>query len=120
MLFRSGPIDAVTQALLDMEDNDDFSFTITPVLDLSNIKSNQLSQLLQTPVALGSTSVKMAAEVGQKGRTLQGESVQIVNKFDCTGMVVREEADIDKIANRLYQKQQTASRGRGVRVPTRA
>lgn len=117
--LANGPIDAVAQALLDMEDNDDFEFTVTPVLDLSNIRSNQISQLLRTPVQLGSMSTKLASEVDQNGNRSQPEPTQIINKFDCTGMVVREEADVDKIATKLYQKQQTASRGRGVRTPAR-
>ena len=117
--LASGPIDAVAEALAEMEDNDDLEFTITPIIDLSNVRSTDIAQLLRTPVQLGQTSAKLAAEVDQNGNRPVAETTQIVNKFDCTGMVVREEADIDRIAAKLYQKQQTASRGRGVRAPAR-
>ncbi len=117
--LANGPIDAVAEALAEMEDNDDLEFTITPIIDLSNVRSTDIAQLLRTPVQLGQTSAKLAAEVNQNGNRPVAETTQIVNKFDCTGMVVREEADIDRIAAKLYQKQQTASRGRGVRAPAR-
>lgn len=117
--LANGPIDVVAEALAEMEDNDDLEFTITPIIDLSNVRSTDIAQLLRTPVQLGQTSAKLAAEVDQNGNRPVAETTQIVNKFDCTGMVVREEADIDRIAAKLYQKQQTASRGRGVRAPVR-
>lgn len=41
---------------------------------------------------------------------------KIENHFDCSGMVVREEADIEKIARQLYTLQRTQSRSQGVLV----
>jgi phage-related protein len=38
----------------------------------------------------------------------------IINNFNVSGLVVREEADIDRIANQLYRLQQRGARGMGV------
>ena len=116
-----GPIAAVSSALASMEESDAWTFTITPVIDLSNLKSTDLSQLVNTPINLGGASRRIAADVVQNGTgETSSSTVSIVNKFDFTGSTVRSEDDIDRIATKLYQKQQTASRGYGVRAPIRA
>ena len=118
--MASGPIAAVSQALAEMEDSDELSFTITPVLDLSSIRSNEIAQLLTTPVQLGHMSGRLATEAIQNGTRDTNPSTSIVNNFDLTGLTVRTESDVDAIATKLYQKQQAASRGRGFRTPARA
>ena len=64
-----GPIAAVSQALAEMEDSNDLSLTITPVLDLSNLRSTEIAQLLKTPIHLGSTSGKLASDTIQKWKS---------------------------------------------------
>ena len=110
-----GPIAAVSRALAEMEESDDWSFTITPVLDLSNIHAGNIAQLLGAPVNLGTTSRRLANETIQNGNREASSTTSIVNKFDLTGLTVRTDADVDAIATKLYQKQQTALRGRGIR-----
>ena len=114
-----GPIAAVSQALLDMEDSNELTFTVTPVLDLSAVRSTDIAQLINKPISLGTTSAKLAAETVQNGSREITPTTSIINKFDLTGLTVRTEADVDAIATKLYQKQQTALRGRGVRTPAR-
>ena len=115
-----GPIAAVSQALADMEESDDWSLTITPVLDLSGIRYDDLAQLLDAPVHLGTTSSNLAVETLQNGSNKGGsQPFSIVNKFDLRGLSVRQESDIDRIATKLYEKQQSESRGRGGRTPIR-
>lgn len=118
--MASGPIAAVSQALADMEDSDDLTFTITPVLDLSAVRSTDIAQLLNKPVQLGTTSTRLAEEAVQNGSRDTTPATTIINKFDLTGLTVRQESDVDAIATKLYQKQQIAARGRGQRAPARA
>jgi len=118
--MANGPIAAVSQALADMEDSDDLTFTITPVLDLSAVRSNDIAQLLNKPVQLGSTSTRLAEEAVQNGNRDTTPTTTIINKFDLTGLTVRQESDVDAIATKLYQKQQIAARGRGQKTPARA
>ncbi len=40
-------------------------------------------------------------------------SLSVVNNFNISQMVVREEADIDRISKLLYDKIQASTRGRG-------
>ena len=103
-----------------MEDSDDLTFTITPVLDLSAVRSNDIAQLLNKPVQLGTTSTRLAEEAVQNGSRDVTPTTTIINKFDLTGLTVRQESDVDAIATKLYQKQQIAARGRGQRAPARA
>lgn len=101
---------------------------ITPVLDLTDIKSgaNSLANMLSK-----GQSYKLAQNVSKQDQLstiLQNGSnsdaaigeTTIINKFDLTGLTVRSEADIDAIAKKLLQKQQTAMRGKGVRNPAYA
>jgi phage-related protein len=55
-------------------------------------------------------SAPAQGNTGYKGASNGG----IANHFYISGLTVREEADIDKIAGALYRKQQQAQRGRGV------
>ena len=42
------------------------------------------------------------------------ENVEINNDFHIESLVVREDADVKRIANELYKMQRTKSRGKGV------
>lgn len=123
--MANGPIAAVSQALANLDSelgSDVWEPVITPVLDLSNIRNNGLDRLLglgkDIQFALGSS--RLASETIQNGNTnREPETLVIHNNFDLTGLTVRTEADIDLIATKLHQKQQSAQRGRGLRtLPT--
>jgi hypothetical protein len=100
--------------------------TIRPVLDFSDIQaglakmdqmfadSKSISLDLSSAIAASNSSAKRGAD-SESSAGQEAQTVQIVNKFDLTGLTVRSEADIDAIAAKLYQKQQQAMRGRGVR-----
>ena len=117
--MANGPISAISKALEEIKYSDEFTFTVTPVIDLSAIRSSNISQLVSKPVQLGSTSAKLAVEAVQNESIDKTPETTIINKFDMTGLTVRQESDVDAIADKLYQKQQIASRGRGQRNPTR-
>jgi hypothetical protein len=74
-----GPIAAVSQALASMEESNDLSFTITPVIDLSALRSTDLSKFVNTPVNLGTTSGKLATETIQNGSRERPQSVSSSN-----------------------------------------
>ena len=57
-----------------------------------------------------------SSEIDQNRIGDNSTTTTIVNQFDLTGLVVRAETDIDAIASKLYQKQQVAQRGRGMRT----
>jgi hypothetical protein len=120
--MAEGPIAAVTQALASLETDPDLDIwepVIAPVLDLSNITTNGLDGLLGKNIDLGVRSAKLAREINQNGNSEKSGTTTIVNNFDLTGLTVRKETDIDAIATKLYQKQQIAERGKGIRrVPT--
>ncbi len=65
--MAQGPLAAVSQVLSDMEDSEDWTFTITPVIDLSAIRPKTIPQLFTAPVHLGATSSKLAVETIQNG-----------------------------------------------------
>jgi len=69
-----GPIAAVSQALANMEGSNDLSFTITPVIDLSALRSTDLSKFVNTPVNLGTTSGKLAVDTIQNGSRDKSQS----------------------------------------------
>ena len=56
----------MAQALSDMDDSDELSPIITPVLDLSSVRSS-ISSLFNNPVVLGSASSQLAVETVQNG-----------------------------------------------------
>ena len=95
---------------------------ITPVLDLTDVKSgantlaNMLSKGQSYSLAQNVSKQAQLSSALQNGSdpTATGETT-IINKFDLTGLTVRSEADIDAIAKKLLQKQQTAMRGKGMR-----
>ena len=95
---------------------------ITPVLDLTDVKSgantlaNMLSKGQSYSLAQNVSKQAQLSSALQNGSdpTATGETT-IINKFDLTGLSVRSEADIDAIAKKLLQKQQTAMRGKGMR-----
>ncbi|MGL5255380.1 MAG: tape measure protein [Brevinema sp.] len=95
---------------------------ITPVLDLSDVKSgaNTLANMLNKGQTYGlaqTISKQNATKVDvQNGSGSSNNSTTINNKFELNGLTVRSEADIDAIAKKLYQKQQTSMRGKGLRT----
>ena len=123
MKMASGPIAAVSKALAELgSESDVWEPVISPVLDLSNIRNSNLDNILGLGKGIGLAfgSSRYAAETIQNGSAeRQPESVIIQNTFNMPDMVVRKESDIDLIATKLNQKQQTAQRSRGVRtLPT--
>jgi tape measure domain-containing protein len=122
-----GPIAAVSEALASMEDSNEYSFTITPVIDLSAIKSTDLSRMLSTPVALGAASGQLAAETVQNGTrvtqpvtTTDGTTNSTTNNATITmtnNFSVRHDNDIRKISNELGNLINRYSNARGVTVP---
>ena len=120
--LANGPIAFVSKALSMLEDEMsgdlDWEPVISPVLDLSNVDANAVTNKLGAGIyRLGTTSARLANEVAQsnpQGATTNTTS--IVNKFDLSNLTVRNESDIDAIAAKLYQKQQSALRGRGMRT----
>jgi len=109
--------------LSDALDTDlDANPVITPVLDLSDVESgaNALSNLLNKGQSYGlaasiSKSEQRSAS-DQNGSDSSGNTTTVVNKFDLSNLTVRQESDVDAIAEKLYRKQQTAMRGKGMRV----
>jgi hypothetical protein len=65
--------------------------------------------------AIAASSSSNARAANENRVREAGVSQPIVNHFDLTGLTVRNADDINKIAEQLYQKQQIALRGRGVR-----
>ena len=123
MKMANGPIAAVSKALAELgSESDVWEPVISPVLDLSNIRNSNLDNILGLGKGIGLAfgSSRYAAETIQNGSAeRQPESVIIQNTFNMPDMVVRKESDIDLIATKLNQKQQTAQRSRGVRtLPT--
>jgi len=74
-----GPIAALSQALANMEESNDLSFTITPVIDLSALRSTDLYKFVNTPVNLGATSGKLAGAAIQNGSREKAQSTSSVN-----------------------------------------
>ena len=71
--MAQGPISAISNALSELEESDEFSFKITPVLDLSQVRPNDMLQLLNKPIQLGDTSKKLTLEALQNGNQAQVE-----------------------------------------------
>lgn len=112
-------VDSLSNSLLTDLD----SPTITPVLDLSNITSgaNKISSMLSQDKSYGlAQEVSLRASLGQnEAQSVTGtSSIEVKNEFSIKEMVVRTEADIDAIAKKLYQMQETAVRSRGLRLTT--
>ena len=111
-------IDTISDALAAIDETDfDFSPTITPVLDLSNIRNSNVSDLLDNQVyTLPAKSIRLANQLNPSTTNGPVTTTSIQNNFNLNGLTVRSEADIDSIATKLHQKQQAAMRGRGLRV----
>ncbi len=101
--------------------------TIRPVIDLTDINSGlfQLDQMLNGRTlnvdlarvnAVNNSTKTQASPTKETIQNVSPQQPSIINQFDCTGMVVRNEQDIDLIASKLFQKQQVAMRGRGQRI----
>lgn len=114
-------INAMGNALSMLESTDsEFSPVITPVIDLSVAKR----QIQTANDLLGSSnsyqiaqqSAKLAASTKDRQNGSSDTSTVINNNFNLTGMQVRSDADIDDIAQKLYNKQQSAMRGRGLKA----
>lgn len=114
-------IAVVTQALADLYSELDKELewepVITPIMDLSKIQSNGIDRLLGGQ-SFGQVSTRLANETIQNGTRESAPYASIVNHITIPGMVIRSEADVDMLATKLYQKQQGALRGRGIRTLT--
>lgn len=107
------------------QDDMEFVPTITPVIDLSNIQTgmSKIDNLLSANKTLNldlsgvratAKSSNTASEnMNNINQTNTSTTPSIINNFNCTGMTVRTDTDIDAIATKLYQKQQMAMRGKG-------
>ena len=119
--LANGPISLVSRALQmigdSIENNPEWTPVITPVLDLSNIKS--VSGVLGKRVDFSGVTGRLANETVQNGSSVENSSVTIINNYAMNGLTVRSDADVDAIASKLYQKQQTALRGKGTRAMPR-
>ena len=95
---------------------------IRPVLDLTGVKSgaNDLNSIIAgSSYNLAASKLirdrSMIAD-RQNGSNLFDENRQVIkNEFNLYGVTVRSEADIDKIAEQLYHKQENAMRLRGMK-----
>ena len=95
---------------------------IRPVLDLTGVQSgaNALNSMMgkQTyGLAVSKLNQDRSSLTGrQNGSNLFGEQGQLIkNEFNLYGVTIRSEADIDKIADQLYRKQENAMRARGIK-----
>ena len=95
---------------------------IRPVLDLTGVQSgaNALNSMMgkQTyGLAVSKLNQDRSSLTGrQNGSNLFGETGQLIkNEFNLYGVTIRSEADIDKIADQLYRKQENAMRARGMK-----
>ena len=95
---------------------------IRPVLDLTGIQTgaNALNSMMggQTyGLAVSKINQDRSAFANrQNGSNLFGEQGQLIkNEFNLYGVTIRSEADIDKIADQLYRKQENAMRARGMK-----
>jgi len=78
--LAQGPILAISSALSELEDSNDFGLTITPVLDLSKMNYNSL-QLLNKQIQLGDIAQKLTLEEIQNGNKAQVDKLaQITNQ----------------------------------------
>ena len=96
---------------------------ITPVLDLNNVKNGAgvLKDLLSNgnSYSLAASKIKDDRALNRTNQnesdSLPGSSSVITNQFILKGVTIRSEADIDKLAEKLYSKQENAMRGRGIK-----
>ena len=95
---------------------------ITPVLNLNNLRSNAntLNQLLSKGQSYNLATGKIRDDklsliANQNGSNLSPEKTQIVNEFNLNGVTIRSDADITKLAEELYRRQENAMRSRGIR-----
>ena len=95
---------------------------IRPVLDLTGVQSgaNALNSMMASKT-YGLAVSKLNQDRSlldnrQNGSNLFGEQGQLIkNEFNLYGVTIRSEADIDKIADQLYRKQENAMRARGIK-----
>jgi hypothetical protein len=111
--------------LSDVLDSDiNLNPVITPVLDLNQVQAgaNTLSNLLSNgqsyDLAASQISAdRLVAEERQNGSNaaVVNGGQGITNQFNLNGITIRSEADIEKIAELLYRKQENAMRARGIK-----
>jgi len=97
--------------------------TIRPVLDLSNVKAgiNQISSMFSgQTLSASSRATSLAGAIGNRTEQLvtndinskgQNGTSQVTNSFNIATLVVREEADVKRVARSLYQMQIAGNRG---------
>ena len=95
---------------------------IRPVLDLTGVQSgaNALNSMMASKtygLAVSKINQDRSSLTNrQNGSNLFGEQGQLIkNEFNLYGVTIRSEADIDKIADQLYRKQENAMRARGIK-----
>ena len=105
-----------------LDDELDLQPVISPVLDLSQVtgQSEVLKNLLANDRAAGILASAMFVNQrhgfnNQNGGDETPATISVVNEFNLNGVTIREEADIDRVAEQLYRKQESAMRGRGFR-----
>lgn len=114
---------SMTKILNALDTEMNLSPTISPVLNLDNVRagSNILNNLLNSgenyDMAVSGIIRNQSAisdnQNGSGSNTTTDQSVK--NEFNLYGLTIRTEADIDKIASKLYRKQEDAMRSRGIR-----
>lgn len=119
-------IDGMSNAIVEMSDlldtDIDMNPTITPVLDLSGVERGV--QYLNRNLASRSFNLAGRVSDNQNGSSSTSDGsnatptgeMSIINKFEIASLVVREEADIEKIARDLHKLQKKTSRINEVRV----
>jgi hypothetical protein len=97
--------------------------TIRPVLDLTEIVAGnkQISSILSSKtVGTSSKAIGLAGAISRRtdqtipaesGAKASNDKGNVTNKFEISQLVVREEADVKKVARRLYNMQIDAARG---------
>jgi hypothetical protein len=96
---------------------------ITPILDLDGMQAgaHKLNRLLKDKQTYALATAQLASDKiavnNQNGSSpvIGDGGTTITNQFNLNGVVIRDEADIDKIAAELYRKQETGMRSRGIR-----
>jgi hypothetical protein len=101
----------------------DLSPTIRPVLDLSNVQTGnkELTSIFNNQtIAANARAVELVGSIGNRSAQTQtitstpkgsNKPGTIQNTFCIASLVVREEADVKKVARQLYQFQLAGSRG---------
>jgi len=120
-------VDALRSAMKKISDVVDYEINsspvITPVLNLNGLRSsaNNLNNLLSMgksyDLAISKIGDDRALSIeNQNGSNPLSDPTQIIkNEFNLNGITIRSDADITKLAEELYRRQENAMRSRGIR-----